>query len=212
MISLIKKNFNYLVILALVVIIIMQRSCSRAPKNTKEIIKIAGKKYEVVKRETDTIRVEVAHNVYKKGQDIYHEVPVYIDVPENVDTAAILKNYYTLNVYKDTLKLKDSLGYIAVTDSISKNILLGRTWDAKINKTVIDNKIYLKASPKVQVYVGGSLGLQKPSNFRSCFNHIGGNLLLKTKSDEMIGIGVGVNSQLNTYFQGTYLWKISFKN
>ena len=206
MISLIKKNFNYLVILALVVIIIMQRSCSRAPKNTKEIIKIAGKKYEVVKRETDTIRVEVAHNVYKKGQDIYHEVPVYIDVPENVDTAAILKNYYTLNVYKDTLKLKDSLGYIAVTDSISKNILLGRTWDAKINKTVIDNKIYLKELPKNQVYFGGSLGLQKPS-----YLTIGGNVLLKTKNDHIYGIGVGVNSELNTYLQGTMLWKISLK-
>jgi len=206
MISLIKKNFNYLIMLALVVIIIMQRSCSRSPKSTKEIIKIAGKKYEVVKRETDTIRVEVAHNVYKKGQDIYHEVPVYIDVPENVDTAAILKNYYTLNVYKDTLKLKDSLGYIAVTDSISKNILLGRTWDAKINKIIVDNKIYLKELPKNQLYVGGSLGIEKPLYLMT-----GGNLMIKTKNDHMYGVGIGVNSQLNAYFQGTMLWKISLK-
>jgi hypothetical protein len=206
MLSLIKKNFNYLVILALVVIIIMQRSCSSTPGSPKEIIKIDGKKYEVVKRETDTIRVEVAHNVYKKGQDIYHDVPVYIDVPANVDTAAILKEYYAMRVYKDTLQLKDSLGYIAVTDSISKNTLLGRTWDAKVNKTVIDNKIYLKELPKNQVYLGASLGFQKPNDVL-----FGGNAILKTKNDHMYGIGLGVNSQLNTYFQGTMLWKISLK-
>jgi hypothetical protein len=206
MLSLIKNNFNYLIILALVVIVIIQHSCSSTTVSPKEIIKIDGKKYEVVKRESDTIKVEVAHNVYKKGQDIYHEVPVYINVPANVDTAAILKEYYAMRVYKDTLQLKDSLGYVAVTDSISKNILLGRIWDAKVNKTVINNKIYLKELPKNQVYFGGSLGLQKPS-----YLTIGGNVLLKTKNDHIYGIGVGVNSELNTYLQGTMLWKISLK-
>lgn len=206
MLSLIKKNFNYLIILALVVIIVMQRSCSSTPGSPKETIKIDGKKYEVVKKETDTIRVEVAHNVYKQGKDIYHDVPVYVNVPANVDTAAILKEYYAMRVYKDTLKLKDSLGYIAVTDSISKNILLGRTWDAKVNKIQIDNTIYLKEPARNQVYIGGSLGMQKPS-----YLTLGGNLILKTKTDHMYGIGAGVNSQLNPYFQGTILWKISLK-
>lgn len=206
MLSLIKKNFNYLIILALVVIIVMQRSCSTTSNKGKEVIKIDGKKYEVIKKEIDTTYIPVTHNVYKTGKDIYHDVPVYINVPENVDTNAILKDYYAVNVYKDTLILKDSLGYISVIDSVSNNILLGRIWDAKVNKITIDNKIYLKELPKNQVYIGGSLGMQKPSNLT-----VGGNLLLKTKKDHIYGIGVGVNSELNTYFQGTMLWKISLK-
>lgn len=206
MLSFIKKNFNLLVIAALVVIIIMQRSCSYTPVSKPETIKIDGKKYEVVKRETDTVRVEVAHNVYKAGKDIYHDVPVYINVPSNVDTAAILKEYYAMRVYKDTLNLKDSLGYIAVVDSISKNILLGRTWDTKINKTVVNNTIYLKELPKNQLYIGPALGMQKPNSLT-----IGGNLIFKTKNDHMYGLGFGTNSQLNTYVQGTMLWKISLK-
>ena len=144
MLSLIKKNFNYLIILALVVIIVMQRSCSTTSNKGKEVIKIEGKKYEVIKKEIDTTYIPVTHNVYKTGKDIYHDVPVYINVPENVDTNAILKDYYAVNVYKDTLILKDSLGYISVVDSISNNILLGRIWDAKVNKITIDNTIYLK--------------------------------------------------------------------
>ena len=73
-------------------------------------------------------------------------------------------------------------------------------------RITIDNTIYLKELPKNQVYFGGSLGVQKP-----LYVTVGGNLLLKTKNDHMYGIGVGVNSQLNTYFQGTMLWKISLK-
>ena len=130
---------------------------------------------------------------------------MYIDVPANVDTAAILKQYYALQVYKDTLHLKDSLGYIAVIDSISKNSLLGRTWDARINKTTVTNTIYLKELTN-QFYLGGSLGIQKPDDLM-----IGGNAILKTKTDKIFGLGFGVNTQLQPYFQGTMLWKLSFK-
>lgn len=201
----IKKNFSLLVIAVLVIIILLQRSCTSTSNGGKEVVKINGKKYEVIKRETDTVRVEVAHNVYKAGKDIYHEVPVYINVPANVDTASILKDYYAMRVYKDTLKLKDSLGYIAVTDSISKNVLLGRTWDAKVNKTTVTNTIYLKELSN-QLYLGGSLGTLKPNNLT-----IGANAILKTKKDHMYGLGFGVTSELNTYIQGSLLWKISLK-
>ena len=203
----IKKNFSLLIIAALVIVILLQRACTPKNSEPKEIIKIDGKKYEVIKRVTDTLKIPVIHNVYKKGEDIYHEVPVYVDVivPSNIDTGLILKKFYATHVYKDTLHLKDSLGFIAVTDSISKNKLVSRSWNAKVNKTTINNTIYLKELSN-QFYLGGSLGMQRPGQFL-----LGGNAILKTKADKVFGLGVGVNSQLQPYFQGSMLWKISFK-
>jgi hypothetical protein len=203
----IKKNFSLLIIAALVIVILLQRTCTPKNSEPKEIIKIDGKKYEVIKRVTDTLKIPVIHNVYKKGEDIYHEIPVYVDVivPSNIDTGLILKKFYATHVYKDTLHLKDSLGFIAVTDSISKNKLVSRSWNAKVNKTTINNTIYLKELSN-QFYLGGSLGMQRPGQFL-----LGGNAILKTKTDKVFGLGVGVNSQLQPYFQGSMLWKISFK-
>lgn len=203
----IKKNFSLLIIAALVIVILLQRTCTPKNPEPKEIIKIDGKKYEVIKRVTDTLKIPVIHNVYKKGEDIYHEIPVYVDVivPSNIDTGLILKKFYATHVYKDTLHLKDSLGFIAVTDSISKNKLVSRSWNAKVNKTTINNTIYLKELSN-QFYLGGSLGMQRPGQFL-----LGGNAILKTKADKVFGLGVGINSQLQPYFQGSMLWKISFK-
>ena len=203
----IKKNFSLLIIAALVIVILLQRTCTPKNSEPKEIIKIDGKKYEVIKRVTDTLKIPVIHNVYKKGEDIYHEIPVYVDVivPSNIDTGLILKKFYATHVYKDTLQLKDSLGFIAVTDSISKNKLVSRSWNAKVNKTTINNTIYLKELSN-QFYLGGSLGMQRPGQFL-----LGGNAILKTKTDKVFGLGVGVNSQLQPFFQGSMLWKISFK-
>lgn len=203
----IKKNFSLLIIAALVIVILLQRTCTPKNSEPKEIIKIDGKKYEVIKRVTDTLKIPVIHNVYKKGEDIYHEIPVYVDVivPSNIDTGLILKKFYATHVYKDTLHLKDSLGFIAVTDSISKNKLVSRSWNAKVNKTTINNTIYLKELSN-QFYLGGSLGMQRPGQFL-----LGGNAILKTKTDKVFGLGVGVNSQLQPFFQGSMLWKISFK-
>lgn len=202
----IKKNFSLLIIAALVIVILLQRTCTPKNSEPKEIIKIDGKKYEVIKRVTDTLKIPVIHNVYKKGEDIYHDVPVYIQVPVNADTAAIIKEYFAMHVYKDTLTLKDSLGYVSVIDSITKNGLVGRQWNAQVIKTVINNTTYLKELPRTQLYLGGSLGVQKPS-----YTTIGFNAILKTKKDHMYGFGIGTNSELNTYIQGSMLWKISLK-
>lgn len=202
----IKKNFSYIIIIVLAAVIFLQRSCSTTTKDGKEILKIDGKKYEVLKREIDTVKVTVNHNVYKQGKDIYRDVPVYIQIPANADTAAIIKEYFAMHVYKDTLNLKDSLGYVSVIDSITKNGLVGRQWNAQIIKTVINNTTYLKELPRTQLYLGGSLGIQKPS-----YTTIGFNAILKTKKDHMYGLGFGTNSELNTYIQGSMLWKISLK-
>ena len=201
----VKQNFSILVILLLIIIILLQRSCAPEAGTPREIIKIKNRPYEVVKRVTDTVKIKVTQTVYKPGEVIIQKEPIYIPVPANVDTAKILKDYYAIKVYTDTLKLKDSLGYIALTDSITKNSISGRLWSAEINKTLIDRVIYVNKLSN-QLYFGGTVSLQQPNNLM-----IGANAMLKTKKDKLYGIGGGIDSRLNPYVNISVLWKVSGK-
>ena len=65
-------------------------------KKSGDILNINGKKYEVIKHEIDTFYETKTETRYRKGQDIVHEVEVVKEIPANVDTASILKDYYAL--------------------------------------------------------------------------------------------------------------------
>jgi len=182
-------------------------------------IRIDGKKYEVIKHTIDTVEVEKVKVVTKKGKDIVHEV---IDVDTlvlkelvNVDSAAILKDYLAKIVYKDTLVLDGGLGTIALTDTITKNRILGRTWDAKVKERVIKEELIVKEPAKNQVYYGLNAGFNKEDYVSA----IGAGVILKTKKDKIYQLGIGVNNRTtdgtNGAFSpyvgfGTY-WKIKVK-
>lgn len=202
----IKKNFSLLIIISLIIIILLQRACTPSC-STGAIIK----KYEIIKRDTVTVKIPVITTIYKKGDTVYQETPVYINVPTyinipaTVDTASILREYHTLHIYKDTLQLKDSMGYVSVIDSISKNKITGRLWIANVNKTATINTIYLKER-KNELYLGGAMTLQKPRQVL-----VGCNIMLKTKAEQIFGLGFGINPQIRPYLQGSMLWKVSLK-
>jgi ribosomal protein L24 len=105
-----KLDLKTLAIIILVVVIFLMRMCNGGDvNNTGDVVKVDGKKYEVIKHEIDTITVPVIQTEYRDGKTIYSEKPVYINVLAKVDTLSILKDYYAKYNYKDTLKLKDSL-------------------------------------------------------------------------------------------------------
>ncbi len=132
-------NFKNIAIAALIIYVLLQWFNPGGVMPGGRTIKIDGKKYEVLKHTIDTIEVEKVKVVTKKGEDIVHEV---IDVDTlvlkelvNVDTAALLKDYLAKVVYKDTLTLDGGLGTIALTDTITKNRILGRTWPRLVHQS-----------------------------------------------------------------------------
>ena len=131
-------NIKNIALLLLIAIVVFQQ-CGGNKKGTGEIVKVDGKKYELLKHEIDTIEVVKTKVVTKKGEDIYHETIVEkeVRVPVNVDTNAILKEYYTKVLYKDVLVLPDSLGTVAVTDTISQNKIFGRTFNANVKQVFL---------------------------------------------------------------------------
>jgi hypothetical protein len=201
-----KIDFKTLLILVLIIVILLMRACSggKIDDNNEETIKVNGKKYVVVKRELDTIYKKITQRVYKPGKTIYVEKPIYTPVPVNVDTSKILKDYFAKNIYKDTLKLKDSLGYIALTDTIFKNNILGRTWESNINKVTVKETLYLKNPKKIQLFVGGVVGFDK----NNIVNFAGPSVLLKDKKDHVYTLGVGYNNTKTVAIQGGMYWLI----
>ncbi len=212
-------NFKNIAIAALIIYVLLQWFNPGGVMPGGRTIKIDGKKYEVLKHTIDTIEVEKVKVVTKKGEDIVHEV---IDVDTlvlkelvNVDTAALLKDYLAKVVYKDTLTLDGGLGTIALTDTITKNRILGRTWDAKVKERIIKEELIVKEPAKAQLYYGLNAGFNKEDYVSA----VGGGLILKTKKDKLYQFGVGVtnrtvdgtNGSLSPFINfGTY-WKIKFK-
>jgi hypothetical protein len=203
--------------IAVLVVIVLLEYFNPGGKMPGRTIRIDGKKYEVIKHDIDTFEVVKTKVVTKKGADIYHETIVEKEVviPTIVDTAALLKDFFAKNVYKDTLRLPDSLGMVAVTDTITQNKILGRTFNASVKQREIKETLIVKELPKTQVYYGFNGGFNKAD----VVSNIGAGVIVKTKKDKIYQVGVGVanrvtdgtNGALSPYVGAGVYWKIKFK-
>ena len=210
-------NFKNIAIAALIIYVLLQWFNPGGVMPGGRTIRIDGKKYEVIKHEIDTVDIIKTKVVTKKGEDIYHEVIVEKEViiPTIIDTAALLKDYYSKVLYKDVLVLPDSLGTVAVTDTISQNRILGRTFNANVTQRTIKETTIVKEPARNQVYYGLNAGFNKEDYVSA----IGAGMILKTKKDKIYQLGIGVNNRTtdgtNGGFSpyvgfGTY-WKIKVK-
>ena len=210
-------NLKNIALLLLIIIVIFQQ-CGGNKKGTGEIVKVDGKKYELIKHEIDTIEVVKTKVVTKKGEDIYHETIVEkeVTIPTIIDTLALLKDYYSKVLYKDVLVLPDSLGTVDVTDTISQNKILGRTFNANVKQRIIKETTIVKELPKTQIYYGFTGGFNKVD----VVANLGAGVLIKSKSDKIYQLGIGVantvgsdgtNGVLSPFIGGGVFWKIKFK-
>jgi hypothetical protein len=198
--NLMSKIFPYLVIVGLILVILNLKGCFDK-KGSGETLNINGKKYEVIKKEIDTLYETKTHTLYKKGKDIYHEVEVVKEIPAKIDTLSILKNYYSKVFYRDTFKLKDSLGYFVINDTISKNRIHSRNVASAVRIPTIKEKIYLRELTR-DFYLGPAIQIGNSIS-------LGADAHLKNKKDVLFGFGVGVNSSISPYVRGSFSWKIN---
>lgn len=175
------------------------RSCGDSKVGSK-IVYLDGKPYEVLKKEIDTqyLKQEVKWN----RDTLLVDTTIFVPVPTIVDTFAILKEYFSKNIYSDTLHLEDA-GYVFVRDTISKNTINGRFYHAVINQRVITETTVVKEPNKSSLYFGLSSGLNK-----SGINNIGADFLLKSKKDIIYGLGLGADFNKNTFINASIHWKI----
>lgn len=203
-----KLDLKSLLIIGLVIVILLMRACSGDNVNAKpETINVNGRKYEVLDKKVDTVYITKDTVVYKPGETIYRDKPINLPISPNVDSLAIIKDYYSAIVYRDTLHLSENMGYVSVTDTISQNKIIGRLWSAKLQKEIVHETTIVKEPARTQLYIGGTVGFDT----KSPINFVGPTVMLKTKTDRvyLLSAGYGVNQR--TIIQGGLLWKIKLR-
>jgi len=117
----------------------------------------------------------------------------------------LLSKYMALVEFRDTIKL-DTLGYVAIIDTVNQNNIKGRSVRSnyKIPTITVTNTITNYAPPKAAMFFGG--GVQGNQTLGVTGAHLG--ILYKSKKDKIVGFNVGstIGSQLN-YGISSY-WKI----
>lgn len=196
-----------IIIFGLVIVIFLLHMCSTDVSKDGKTVKFGNKTYTVIKHDVDTVVVPVKQIVYKKGEDIYHEKIVFVENKiHELDTNKIVKDYYSQVIYKDTLKLKDSLGYITILDTIYNNSLVSRKWESYVNKFTIKDVTILKENPRNQFFVGGFGGYNTKLNSI----YLGPTIMLKNKNENTVNLGIAVGTGKEVLFQGSIYRIIKF--
>lgn len=185
-------NIQNLLIVVLVVLILLMRACQGGSdiSEPQVITKVVTK--------WDTLKVEKTQYIPKVVEKVVVDVDTF-STP--IDTASILKDYYSKYIYTDTIQL-DTLGSIIVTDTITQNLISYRDVQPKIfiPTTTITNTIYLN---KREFYGGISVGATNQA-----VQNINGELLYVNKKRNAYGVGVGLNPQWQPIYTLRMYWKI----
>ena len=203
--QLIKNNFLNFIVLILVLVILLQR-CGGGGNTPPEKPTITR----------DTVWVHKDSVVYSKPQiiktipiNIYTDTTLIKYLPDSNYTD-LLKQYQVVvyellnkNVYFDSLKI-DSLGYVKVMDTLSKNLIIGRSYKYDLKYPIVKETITVPAKKVNQVYVGGGLFGTQTTPIQNI--HLG--LLFKSKKDHIVAPSVGVNKNLEIQYGIQSYWKI----
>lgn len=152
------------------------------PQGSPKVVRIEGKKYEVLKH--DTVYQKKTKIEYRDGVYVYHADSVYVEIPQSVDTSAILKDFYAMNMFIDTFKT--DLGSVVVKDTISKNKIKGRTYSAYLKYPEV--RTIVKEKPKAAVFAGLGSGI----NGQGKIQEVSAHLFLETPKRTIYGVGVGI--------------------
>lgn len=195
------ERIQSIIIVILFIVILLMRQCSGS-KNIEPIEEKVVTKVEIVR---DTIELEKTVYVPKWRTKIETKYDTtYVDVPADVDTLDILKDYYSKYEYIDTLFL-DSLGYVVLTDTITQNTILKRSQrlNIVIPTKIIDNTLYINNR---EFYTG--FGVRTNGQNISWMGLEG---VMRSKKGNTFILGVGTDNENNFSLGGSVHWRIGDK-
>jgi hypothetical protein len=186
-------NIQTLLIVVLVIVILSMKTCSREKDSGEKVITKTKIEYIPIKK-------IVPEYVPKWKEKIVIDIDTFL-ANTDVDTLAILADYYAKYYFVDTLSF-DTLGYALVKDTVTQNKIASRSLEYQLNipKITVEKTIYLNQR---EFYYG--LGIA--GNLRQ-LNSIGGEILYKTKKKQAYGLGIGVNQNFHPIISGRIYWKI----
>ena len=196
-------NLGTISLMIIIFALFYLKFCNKPPESFK-VIKVAGKSYEVIKEKIDTHYVHIKDTIYRPGKQIVKIDSIFIEVPAIVDTMAILKDYFTKNIYKDTLILKDSLGTITLIDTVVQNKIIYRTFYADITQRTITDTVIVREKNKTHFYLGATV----LSGKQNLLNFVGPSLLIQTKKEKIYTLSLGWDNNKSTAVSAGIYWKL----
>lgn len=200
-----KKNFFYIVMLVLLVVVLFQ-TCKKN-SNTSSTVTIHRDTVWVVKDSTVYSKPQLIKTIQITPEKITKEY-----IPDT-NYASLVKQYQNLvqqflatNIQSDSLKI-DSIGHVYVTDTVTKNLVVGRKYDYKLTYPIITNTITVPEKKRNQWYIGGDI----QGNQITPVNQISAGLLFKNKNDQIKGAKVGLNFNGQFLYGVQSYWKIKLR-
>lgn len=203
--SLNKISVSELLVLVLLVVILLQR-CGGSPENptAPQIIR-------------DTVWVHKDSTITTKPQMI-GTVTVPIDrwnteyLPDT-NYSKLLAQYLDItskflasNMHSDSLKI-DSIGYIHVKDTVSRNLITGRSYRYNLKYPIIKETIIIPEEKKRQLYIGGEVDFDNTE----LISDVGIGLLYKNKKDQIFGLSLGYSVYGGAQVGLSSYWKIKLR-
>jgi len=199
----IKDNLLTVVILVLLSIIILQKCGAPAPVEAPTVVRDTT---WVVKDSLIIGKPQLIKSISIESHDtiINHYIPDtnyarLVDQYQKVVAELLAKN-----IHQDSIRI-DSTGYVKLTDTVQKNVIVGRSTYVNIKHPIIKETITLPAKKVTQMYVGGVVQAAPE------INQISVGALLKTRNDFLFGTSLGVNTNGNLQYGVGAYWKLKLK-
>jgi len=199
--SLDNKYTPWFLIAILIIVIILMKQCDGVKKVEDFVCNCDESYYELRTVYRDTGSVE---KIYIPERDTLFDTVLldrFITIPQEVDTQAIIEDYFRVYTCRDSFLANDIKAYLY--DTIGMNRILSRKWELQnLRETSIIQPI---KKPKFQVYVGMGLSSRHKLPIRADINP---SLAFKTKTDLLLTFNYGV---FENRIQATVYYKIKFR-
>jgi hypothetical protein len=198
----VKKNLVNIIILVLLVIVALQRCEPTGPSEQPTIVRDT---VLVVKESLTVTKPQLVETIESHDSIILKEyVPDTNYAKLVAQYQEVVNQLLAKNIMQDSVAI-DSVGYVKITDTVQKNLIVGRSVQSKISYPIITETITLPAKKTNQLYVGGAiLGSPAP-------NAIMGSALLKTRNDFLFGGSLSVNTYGALQYGVSAYWKLKLK-
>ncbi len=198
----ITKNLLTLMVGALLLIVILQQ-CKGTPEI--EAPTVVRDTVLVVKESLTVTKPQLVETIESHDSIIMKEyVPDTNYAKLVAQYQEVVNQLLAKNIMQDSVAI-DSVGYVKITDTVQKNLVIGRSTKVNIRYPIIRETITLPAKKTNQLYVGGAI-LASPAP-----NAIMGSALLKTRNDFLFGGSLSINTYGDLQYGVHSYWKIKLK-
>lgn len=140
----------------------------------------------ITNTKTDTIITHQTFTKYTKGDKIPFKVLDTV-IEQVHDTISIIKEFNEFIVYRDSIS-QDSNLYV-IQDTLHQNKIIGRSFDAKIQKKTIVITKTIQAKNKAALYLGFRSDISR--DYTKVEHNI--SLHLKTREKGLFSVGYGMS-------------------